>query len=251
MGFLKTLWQNRISKSLLLIFLFILFVLLMDIVVMPSYVRLGKEVQLPDVVEMDIRSAQNRLEKSGFSVVISDSIYEANFPEGTVIEQMPLPFTTVKSGRHVYLKISIGEKPIIMPNLFYKSPRDAELLLKSYDLTIGSVEYEYSDISLEGVVISQSYPAGQEVKKTTPIHVTISLGPFPKLPKIPNMVRKSLDAVKKQLKLLGVKKVTIEYEERDDILPETILEQSLAAGTIISNDTEINLLVSKLKKEEE
>ncbi len=248
---MKILPENKYLRAGSYLILFILFVILMDKLVMPWYVRLGDETELPDVVEMDLKDAQNKLESAGFIVVISDSVYDATMPEGTVVEQMPLPLTTVKTGRHVYLKVSIGEKPIIMPNLFYKSPRDAELILKSYGLPIASTLYEYNDISLEGVVISQSYPAGQQIKKGTPITITVSLGPFPKQPAIPDMVRKSLDAAKKQLRLLGVRRVQVRYEERDDILPETVLKQSLPKGTPISKDTAIELTVSKLKPKEE
>ncbi len=243
----KTVFNHRLVRWLLYLILLFLFVVLVDKVIMPWYVRLGEEVELIDVVELPYAEAEQKLTQSGFQVIVTDSVYDAHYPAGTVVEQMPLPFTTVKEGRHVYLKVSIGEKPIIMPNLFYKSPRDAELILKSYGLKTGAKLYEYSDISLAGVVISQSYPAGQEIKQAVPIDLTISLGPFPKQPTIPYLVKKSLDAAKKQLHLLGVKKIKLEYEERDDILPETILKQSLDPGILIDENTEIELLVSKLK----
>lgn len=244
---LKILWSKRLIRwSFYIVFLFLL-ALLFDKVIMPWYVRFGDEVELSDVVELPFAEARQKLEKDGFQVVVTDSVYDAHYPAGIIVEQMPLPFTTVKKGRRVYLKISIGEKPIIMPNLFYKSPRDAELILKSYGLKMGTKLYEYSDISLAGVVISQSYPAGQEIKKAVPINLTISLGPFPKRPTIPYLVKKSLDAAKRQLRLLGVEKIKLKYEERNDVLPETVLKQSLDPGILIDKNTEIELLVSKLK----
>jgi len=245
---MKQIFQNKIYRWAIYALLFILFVILMDRVIMPWYVRLGHEVELPDVVEMTIIDAQKKLEKDGFSVLIADSIYDAHYEVGTVVEQMPLPLTTVKTGRHVYLKVSIGEKPIMMPNLFYKSPRDAQLILESFDLPLGIIEYEYSDISLEGVVISQSYPAGQVIKKGMAVNMTVSLGPFPKQPTVPQLVHKSLTVAKKQLKDLGLAKISVEFEERDDILPETIIQQSLEKGILIDETTEIVLIVSKLKK---
>jgi len=240
-------FRNKYLRWISYLILFLLLVIIMDKLIMPWYVRLGDETELPEVVEMELKDAQKKLKEAGFEVIISDSIYNANLPAGVVVEQMPLPLTTVKTGRHVYLKVSIGEKPIIMPNLFYKSPRDAKLILKSFDLPIASMMYEYSDISLDGVIISQSYPAGQVVKRGTPITLTVSLGPFPKQPTIPDLSRKSLDAAKKQLKLLGLRNIHIVYEERDDILPETVLSQSLKKGTLISKDLSLELVVSKLK----
>ncbi len=251
----QSLWQKmranlffKIGMGLIALFVLIL---LFDKVIMPWYVRLGDEVELPDVVEMTVQQASDTLNTSGFIPLVVDSVYDANFPAGTVVEQNPPPYSVVKTGRHVYLTVSIGEKPIRVPNLFYKSPRDAQLLLESEGLQLGQKFYEYSEMSLAGVVISQSYPPGQIVKKGTPVDITISLGPLPKQKKVPDLVGKSLDAAKKQLKLLGVKNISVEYVDQENILPETVVWQSIASGTPIKDDMEIVLRVSKIKQIEE
>lgn len=226
---------------------FILFVIIIDKLVMPWYVRLGEEVELPDVVEMNAVEAEKKLLDEGFSVIIADSVYNAHYPAGSVVEQLPLPYSIVKKGRHVYLTISSGEKPIIMPNLFYKSPRDAELLLQSHNLKLSSKTYDYSDFSLAGVVIAQSYPAGQVVKANTPISITISLGPFPKQKTVPSLIGKSLLEARKQLQLLGVSDIEVEYKEREKVLPETIIGQEPENGKAITDSMRIKLIVSKVK----
>jgi len=229
----------------------ILFILLFDRVIMPWYVRLGDEVELPDVVEMTMDQASDTLTAAGFIPVIADSVYDAHYPVGSIVEQNPPPYSVVKTGRHVYLTVSIGEKPIRVPNLFYKSPRDAVLLLEAEGLKLGQKFYEYTEMSLAGVVISQSYPPGQIVKKDTPVDITISLGPMPKQKKIPDLVGKSLDAAKKQLALLGIKKISVEYVDKENILPETVVWQSLPSGTPVTDSISIDLKVSKIKQLEE
>ena len=226
--------------------IFLIFVLVMDKVVMPLYVQLGDEMELPDVTEMTVEIASSELESKGFSVVIADSVFDPNLPKGTIVEQNPYPFTRVKKGRNVYLIVSIGKKPIIMPNLFYKSPRDAELILRSYGLQLRSTNYEYNDMAVEGVVIGQSFPQGQKVRRETPIDITVSLGPFPTVKTVPELIGKSLSAAKKQLRALGVKDIQVEYEERESMLPETILKQDIKPGTPIEEGLAIKLLVSKL-----
>jgi len=243
----KTFWL----KSLYLFIGFITLVLIFDYLLIPWYVRLGKEVELPDVVEMTRTEAENKLKNEGFSVVIADSVYNAQYSAGTIVEQLPAPFSVVKKGRHVYLTVSVGEKPIIMPNLFYKSPRDAELLLQGAGLRLKSKLYEYSEFSLAGVVISQSFPAGQVIRKDTPVSISISLGPFPKRKTIPYLIGKSLDAARKQLRLLGIRKIQIDYRERDNILPETVLSQEPKKGEDINDSTQVTLEISKVKKIEE
>ena len=245
-SFWQKLKSSRLFRWSFYLLGFILFVLLMDKVVMPWYVHLGDELEMPDVTEMTVEDATGLLKQQGFIVIVADSIYDANYPKGTVIEQNPYPFSRVKKGRHVYLVISIGKKPIIMPNLFYKSPRDAELILKSYGLKMGYRNYEYNDFAVEGVVIGQSYPQGQKVKRGTKVNITISLGPFPTVKTVPEVVGKSLSAAKKQLRALGLNNIEVEYEEREKILPETVLKQSIKSGTTIEEGMRITLTVSKL-----
>ena len=234
-------------KLFALFVFFILFVILIDKVIMPWYVRLGEEIELPDVVEMTVSDAEKKLHEEGFFVIIADSVYNSYYPSGTVVEQLPLPYSVVKKGRHVYLTVSSGEKPIIMPNLFYKSPRDAELILQTHNLKLQAKTYEYSDFSLAGVVIAQSYPAGQLVKANTPISITISLGPFPKRKTVPHLVGKSLLEARKQLRLLGVKDIEIEYKEREKVLPETVIAQEPENGTVMTDSMRVKLTVSKVK----
>ena len=238
-------------KILFWLIVFFVVVLVMDKFVMPTYVRLGQEVELPDVVEMSAENAKKTLESHGFHGVITDSIFDAHYEVGMVVEQMPPAFSTVKKGRHVYLTVSIGEKPIIMPNLFYISPRDAELTLQSYNLKMGAKHYEYDDSSPEGVVIAQSYPQGQKVKRDTRINITISLGPFPERRTVPQLVGKSLEEAKSQLKMLGMNKIKITLEERANILPKTVLKQSIEPGTPVDEEKEIELIFSKIEKSEE
>ncbi len=248
---LQKLLKYKLVKLSLILFGFILLILLFDNVIMPWYVRLGEEYDLPDVVTLNVKDAQKKLKKAGFIPVIKDSVYDAHFSPGTVVEQMPPAYSRVKKGRHVYLTVSIGEKPIIMPNLFFKSPREAELILKSHGLKLGSLYYEYSDLALENVVIGQSYPQGQKVKYGTAIDLTISLGPFPEKKVIPDLVGKSLGVAKRKLQLLGVKNVQIDYEYREDILPETVIKQSVKAGTPVEKVEQIRLVVSQLPIKEE
>ncbi len=223
----------------------IIFAGLMDQVVMPLYVKLGDEIELPDVIEMNVQEAQQLLQQRGFNVIIQDSLYDANQPVGTVIDQNPYPYATVKEGRRVYLTVSIGEKPIIMPKLFGLSPRDAELILKSYNLKLNSKIYAYSDIYPEGIVIGQSYPQGQEVKSGQAIDITISLGKMQEKITVPALVGKSLQAAKEKLKILKIPIGEITFEERDNILPETVLGQSLPAGHEPADGEVIDLVVSK------
>jgi len=241
-------WWGKIIAVMIVIFIF---ALLMDKIVMPLYVHLGDEVDLPDVIEMPVGEAQSLLIEQGFQVVIRDSLYDANHPAGVVIEQNPYPYAVVKEGRRVYLTVSIGEKPIIMPNLFGVSPREAELILNTHGLKLGDKNYFYSERYHEGTVMGQSYPQGQEIKSGSKIDIIISLGQISVELIVPDLIGKSLHEARERLRAVDLKISEIKWEERDNILPETIIAQSLTAGQKFSPDETISLVVSKEVEAEE
>jgi beta-lactam-binding protein with PASTA domain len=237
----KKSWLFRIIIILLVIFIVLAII---DNIVMPLYVKLGDEIEMPDVIEMSVQEATTLLAENGFQVVIKDSLYDADHAVGIVIEQNPYPYAMVKDGRRVYLTISIGEKPIIMPKLFGVSPREAELILDTYGLKLRSKSYVPSDMYHEGTVMAQSYPPGQPIKGGTGIDITISLGQLKEDMKIPDLIGKSLHEARERLKALNIKIGEITFEERDNILPETVLDQSLKPGTIFEPKDVIDLTVS-------
>jgi len=246
---LDRLKQSKIFKTAIVFLSGIIIILVMDMIIMPWYVDLGDEVEMPDMVEKNINEAKNMLEKSGFSVIVADSVFDANFEEGMVVEQMPLAYSTVKTGRNVYLTVSNGERPIIMPNLFGISPRDAELKLNSLNLSLKTTFHKYSDLYPEGAVISQSFPQGQEIRKNTAITITVSLGEKPTNRTIPNLIGKSYSAARQQLQQLGVSLGKTEYEENSSYLPNTVLKQNLKEGSAISEGVKLILTVSKLESD--
>ncbi len=240
--------KSKIFKVLIVFLSVIIFIFTMDFIIMPWFVDLGDEIEMPDIVEKNINEAKNMLEKEGFSVVIADSVYDANFDAGLVVEQIPFAYSTVKTGRNVYLTVSIGEKPIIMPNLFGISPRDAELKLNSINLELKRTLYSYSDLYPDGAVISQSFPQGQEIRKNSAITITVSLGDKPINRTIPNLIGKSYSAARQQLQQLDVSIGQTEYEENSSYVPDTVLKQNLKEGTAITDDTIIVLTVSRLER---
>ncbi|KAA3617493.1 MAG: PASTA domain-containing protein [Calditrichaeota bacterium] len=241
--------QSKIFKSTIILLALLIFGLLMDFFVMPWFVDLGDEKEMPDVVEKNANEAKNLLEKQGFTVIMADSVFDASFEAGMVVEQMPLAYSTVKTGRNVYLTVSIGERPIIMPNLFGISPRDAELKLNALGLKLKATLGSYSDLYPDGAVISQSFPQGQQIKKNTAITITVSFGEKPENRTIPNLIGKSYSAAKQRLEQLGVSIDKVEYEESTSYLPDTVLKQSLKEGTSITEDTKLTLTVSKLESD--
>ncbi len=211
---------------------------------MPWYTKHGDEYEMPDVTEQPVTDAVDLLESEGFNPMIVDSVYEANYPPGVVVRQNPLPYTMVKKGRRIYLVVSIGERPVYMPNLIGATVKDAEFQLKDRMLDLNRVIYEFSEFYPNGVVINQSVPAGEQVERKQRINITVSLGPPPASQEVPNLVGKSMNYVRKELETIGIRVGKIEYQYRPNLVPETVVAQSISAGRPAAKVDSIDVTIS-------
>ncbi len=239
-------WRIRFFRKLfyagigllLLIFLF-------DTWVMPWYTKHGQAVKVPDVTKMRYEDARDILESQGFKIVKMEERYDAQFPHGYVIEQNPQPDSQVKEGRRIYVILSKGPRRFPMPALEEKSERNARLLLNKFGLILGEKTYEYSQ-KPEGVVLRQSIPPGVEVPMGTKVDITISLGQVPDQFTVPALEGRTLDDAKDLIARAGLKLGRIRYEVVSQLLPETVIRQSIKAGTKVNKDEAIDLVVSML-----
>ena len=69
----------------------VVLVLVFDKILMPIYVRHGKEVAMIDVLKLPADKAIQILDANGFEVQVVDTIESGNLPIGIVIDQQPPP----------------------------------------------------------------------------------------------------------------------------------------------------------------
>ncbi|HFE64033.1 MAG TPA: PASTA domain-containing protein [Caldithrix sp.] len=241
----RRIFHRRLVIKLIIFFIgLILFTLLMDLVVMPFYTKHGKELELPDVTDVPKDEAFEILEAEGFRPILQDTVYNEQFAPGIIVQQNPLPFSRVKRGRRVYLVMSIGEKPRYVPKLIGLTPQDAEFRLREEGLRLKNKYYDFSPFYMKGVVINQSVPPGEIARKNQNINITISLGPAPTSQNIPNLVGKSLSSAQKELEAVGVRVGIVKYMYRSNLVPGTVLNQSVSAGQKAIMADSVNLIVS-------
>ncbi len=236
-----------VGKALTWFTLCLLFILFIDLVAMPLYTRHGNEYELPDVTEKNVNEAVEILENSGFIPIIQDSVYDSYYTPGTVVRQNPMPYSTVKSGRRVYLVVSKGEKPIYMPKLVSETLTNARLKLQELGLSVGNINYDYSSTyPYRGVVIWQSVPPGKLIDKNNPVDLTVSLGEPPSSKSVPNLVGKSMGSAIRELEALGLTKeqILVKYRYQPNLVPNTVVSQSVATGTPLMDVETIELVIS-------
>ncbi|MDQ7051452.1 MAG: PASTA domain-containing protein [candidate division KSB1 bacterium] len=228
--------------------------LIMDQIIMPAYTKHGKAVPVPDVTRIRYENARDILESRGFKIVKMEERFDSQYPHGYVIEQTPRAGSQVKEGRRIYVILSKGPRRFPVPKLVGISERNAKLLLSKFGLVLGERSYEYSVINPSGVVMRQSISPGVEVPMGTKIDIVISLGSVPDQFMVPSVVGRTLDDAREIIQRAGFKIGRIRYEAVKELLPETVIKQSIKPGTTFSQEEKdhlaIDLVVSMLPENE-
>ena len=176
----KYLKAHPIQKHLLWLLIVTIILLWIISMLLKSYTQHDQTVIVPDfsgkkVDELDTFSTSRNLR-----FLIIDSVYNTEKKRGTVIAQVPLPETKVKKNRIVYLTIisSIPER-ITMPNLKDLSLRQAQSMIETYGLKLGSFNHvasEFKDVVIEQLHRNSSIKPGTPINKGSVIDLVIGDG---------------------------------------------------------------------------
>ncbi|MBQ2897567.1 MAG: Stk1 family PASTA domain-containing Ser/Thr kinase [Clostridia bacterium] len=137
----------------------------------------AKTVKMPDVINMDYRQAQIKLDEQDILYSVEYKT-DSTIPENIVIETDPGKGAKIKAGVDIVnLVVSSGEEePLpVVPALIGKSEDEAKRELSSVNLNSKSV-YEKSKMSEKGQVIRQSIASGTQVTEKTTVTITIGTG---------------------------------------------------------------------------
>ncbi|MBD3274101.1 MAG: PASTA domain-containing protein [Candidatus Marinimicrobia bacterium] len=228
----------------------VVLLLLMDQVVMPMYVKHGQQITLPDVRKMEFEEAEQLLQSKGFEPVKSDMKYNADFEPNEIIDQQPAANSTVKSGRRVYLTVATEQAFIEMPNMKGNTYRGAMIQLSRIGLRLDTNQTQrvYSDEFPEGVVVWQSVKENALIRRGSEVQLRISMGQNPNQITVPNLINLSLEDARSILSDSRLSLGNVRYEVNEDLIPYTILEQSIDAGNTVRASQEINVIVSVLNE---
>ena len=239
--------MKKILKHIIAIgIITLIIVVLFEIIIMPFYVRLGKSKELVDVTSMDVKSALIMIRTSGFKGVVTDTIYTSEVEPNIVLDQHPEPGAIVKKRRTVRLKISQAEKLVVVPNIIGQSERSAQLLLSQVGLKVGTISKAYNSIHPEGVIINQIPDSTETIPRGYSVRVVMSKGRSPNDIQVPSLFGLSKEAAEIELRKSGLRIGKVHYKQNEDLIPYTILDQSIQAGTILDNPQNIDITVSVL-----
>ena len=144
----------------------------------------GGNISAPDVTNIKVEEAINKILDAGLQYNVIEEESE-KVREGYVIRQTPLAGTKLNKDDeitlHVSKKLEATAKPsengeqVSVPSIVGLSREEAEAMLKSNGLVLGSITKIASSAS-EGSVIKQGVEAGKKVIKGYPVSIVVSSG---------------------------------------------------------------------------
>ena len=221
-------------------------IIVADFLIMPFYVRHGQGGYMVNVKGKQLDYALDILSSEGHKGVVSDTLFSSAFKPGIVIDQYPSTKMKVKEGRTVRLTISNAERSVIVPDLIGRSERSAELDIRQAGLEIDTVYNEYNSDVPPGNVTWQYPKGGDMLSRGMGIHLTISLGVPPNFFQAPNVFGLSKKRALLEIQKSGFSLGKVYYRQNEDLIPYTVLDQSLKPGTVLEQAVKIDLTISVL-----
>jgi beta-lactam-binding protein with PASTA domain len=212
------------------------------------YTMHDKSLTVPDFKNMTIDEVQSVMADKDLTFEIKDSVYTADKPPMTVVDQNPKAGFKVKPGRRIYLVLNTDKAPMIaLPQLQSVPLRQAERILSSYGIRIDSTRY-IPDIA-ENAVLSVEFngkevEAGFKLPKGSGIVLILGDGGKSGPVEVPSLLGKSLDEAKfilagNSLNLGAV----ITNPDVSDSLSAIIFKQRPLAGEKISKGSAIDIFL--------
>lgn len=141
----------------------------------------GSNISVPDVKGLPCAEAVQTLERDGFKVEVSDSVYDESVKPGTVIETWPRANAVVKPGREVYLTItSFDTKQVVITTpLTGVSSRQAVSYIEKLgikNVRIVTIESPHADLVLAAKCNGRDISVGEQLPVTSTITLEVGSG---------------------------------------------------------------------------
>ena len=227
-------------------------------------------VMIPDLRGMKVTEVRDMVESLGLTLITEKGSYSTSVEADYILAQVPFPFTEVKKGRSVSVKLSKGPPIVSCPDLVGVMYGEASQILKKLNLHVSSL-IEVNDLkNLEeklaegliedgdlkkkfdfdlrlGVILSQKPLPGTEMKANKEVEITVYV---PDLPTTPNLIDKHLNDVKFILESSGYVLGTITYVPNSGHARGVVYQQEPLPYAPAEMGTLINVIVNENLEED-
>jgi len=202
------------------------------------------EIKIPDVSNMSVIEAEQKLKDLGFKV--NSAVEEKNdsdIEEGNVIGTKPIANRSVKKGTSITLVVSIGSTGLVLENYVGKNYYEIKAMLEEKNIYVLTEKKEVDDKDKvkENEIIEQKPGVGTKVVEGDTVTLVI-----------PDIITEYPDFVLETWTVNDIKafcteyniNLSIEYKETTDYNEGAIMSQSRAAGTRVMSNTSLKIVVA-------
>ena len=214
-----------------------------------SWSNTTQEITVPNVVGYTVEEAQNLPDVLNGNFRIVEGEQESSAEEvGKIASQSPDANTKVpdtEGNRTITVHVSKGLDSPEMPDFYDKEANLAKTTLEQLDLDLEiKLEEEAHEEIASGHVIRQDPAANSPLTEGQTITLYVSSGPDTKTVMLTPYIGQSYDSAFQQLTEAGLKVVRKDvYDE--SVAEGIVIDQSIKAGTEVSEGASITLTVSK------
>ena len=203
----------------------------------------GEDVVVPDVVGKRLEDAIFLLSKNDLGAKVTERKFSEKVPENFVLSQTPVPGSRVHRGRIIELIISEGARVVSVPDVVGMRLREAKVYLSQFGINVVNTSYIYCEEE-EDKVIAQDPPAGSKVERERGVNLLVSFGPLKLNFMMPDFRGEDLKEVITKLKELSLNVAMIKEEVSLEEEEGKVISQSPPAGSMVNQDSRIELVVS-------
>jgi len=224
----------------------IFLILFINYLLMPTYINQRSMIAIPNLEGLSVIEAESITKSEGIQVIVADTIFTNDINPGIILEQFPAAGKEVKVGRAIKIKITQLNQKILVPELLGKTLRSSEIELDQIGISVDSVYYSYSPNYPKGIVSWQSPAPLDSVRKGFGVRLEVSTGLAPNdFVTVPDLQGIFYSEAIKKIDEIGLKEGSVQFINQDKFLPNTVLNQNPKEGTKVSQDSPINLIISK------
>ncbi len=201
---------------------------------------------VPEVSDMPIEKATEKLEKLGFIIETEEAVSDTVAPD-SVISQDVEPDTQLERNSTIHLLVSIGRKDldfaqtVDMPDCTGMTFEEAKTLLSEQFLYAVQADLVFDAKVPAGKIISQNIQAGNPIPQGTTVSMIVSLGA--EKTSVPDVVSMTADEAKEAIENANLRCVLC-YISDDEHTADSVISQNYPPESILPIHTEVWLNVS-------
>ena len=177
MNFIQFLFTKTFLKQLALAFVAIIVLSVVILWWLRVSTNHNEKIEVPDLAKMSLDKVELQLNELDLRFEVLDSAnYNPDYPQFSVIEQIPKAGNYVKEDRKIYLNLNpSGYRKIEVPDVLGRTKRQAEPTLLAMGFTIGKISYRphISDNVLELRYKGEKLEPGTPLQKTSVIDLIV------------------------------------------------------------------------------